>query len=624
MIYYAFLENSKFELKTNCLECYLSELISDPEIAADVGEFMTNHSNDITQYFTKKYIYPPIKEFFENLKERGLPVDDIIRGFRTNWKLKRDFYKVCEKKDFYEYLDCILDDGNNDVDDVAEILVAEITIPENLTKHHDGLYHLTQDFTHITRKIDLDYVLELAQQGVLITNNNENGNSAMKILMRYAISYKKRDIIDYLIDECDFDINSKFARFYNNRCLNTKSCNSYASNYIKWAMIYRDIDTAMHLFRKGCTRYVGVIMTSIDLGRFDVVETMISDFDLTILDQKDQEHLMSRVVDTNAEILQKYLNAGLPLNDDVLDKNTIESISVAYYLVQNDLGLNVQAVCAAIADLAYKENGALWQYMENHNYFQGDVLINDLRDYALKKDDRYLADYLFSKGINVNDEDAMAYVISFMYKHHLMFFQVLIENGVDLNCAKLRKKALATMEYCKTYRYTEEKLLDRDLWLKTFNYLVENAGILQLDTCLFKIASFENWALISVLETYPDLDVNQRIAYEKLCISYSCNGLAFPHESKREISLIEIVALRNFMHLDTKQLEDVLDILLRRGCCITNEELTRILNYHFNQLTFTSEKLYRLFMRVIKYFSKQRAFHFEHWNLEFWKTHFDF
>ena len=620
MNYYAFLEDSKFELKENCIECYLNDLIPDSEIATVIRRFMTGHENAIIEHITKRRIDSFVEEFFEDLKKQGLPIDDIIQGFQRNWKLEGDFCKVCRKKDFYKYLDCL-----HDAADVIlpEITVAEIQVPEKLTRHKDGLCHLRQGFTYIIRNIDLTYVLELALKDLPIIDN-ESADSPMKILMRYAIYYKKLDIINYLIDECEFDIDSEFERSYKSRRLDRKFPDGSLHNCVSWAMITNDIDTAMYLFRKGCTRYTKAIMTSIDLGRFDIVETMIADFDLiTSLNQKDQEEIMSRIVDTNVEILQKYLRAGFPLNDEILEDNTIEAISVAYYLIENDLGLSIKSICAAIADLAYKERGALWQYMENANYFQGDALITDLRVYALEKDDRYLADYLFSKGINVNDEESMINIISSMDKHYLMFFQVMVDNGVDLNRDLLRRKALRSLEYCKTFGYSDEEPCDRDLWLKTFNYLVEHAGILQINELLFRIATWDNWALVMVLETYPDLNVKIRISRKVFRDNYLADGVALANEPEREISLIEVIALRDHSCLDTEHLEELLDILLRRGCYIADEEITQILNYHFNQLIFTDEKLYRLLIRVIEYFTKQRAFRFEHESMDFWKKHFD-
>lgn len=599
-------------LDRHCVKCRLAELYSGVNFKTNLIIDLMYSADLIRDHLSKQCHYPRLQSSIENLPPCVTP-EALLQECNTNFRLSKPVYLAKKAIEIFSQI------NERYWIDHSNITIYEI---KSQITHRSCIFHLDSDCEITERDFDLKLILDMIESGFEIkyqtidqSNRRIHYAQTNENLMKCAIFSGKLDIIDYLIDECGFDVR---AVFYDTDIMpegmNLKPYKLSYWSYIAFAARFNDA-SLIHLLKKDCYYIHEAFMRYLIQDCDDMLKTIIADFDISrILNSCSKRAAILDLVIKYDKwyILDLLLHLGFNLDWDIFWKMEIESMDTIHRLIK--LGCEPHDLGLTIVSAAFRLRGDLLKFADDVGYINPTTIAHHL--YEVIDGDLEMIEFLLSKGVNFSENNKhLKRTIQHITKPRLQVFMLLAKSGVDFTVREIAILAWEKFGYFSvpsTDQFSE--------YVNVLSYLLSQCPKLALPEYFLRFAiSSLPQLLLEILKLHPEIDVNQKLMLNfedrkkfRSIRSLDCaspgNLSDFPGMvasfrlksplDPREISLVSIIENSSY-----EEAEAILDLLYERGMETHHEILTR----YFNHM----EKIYSLSNTTnqLNYF-KRRGFQY--------------
>ena len=570
---------------TGCAYCRFAELFPDQRIEASLIMFIDRNIVDILHHISGQEEKPGIRELLEKLPEE-LTIDLLIQEHESLWRLSQSTYGVLDTNSiFWDLMNFTYQKPTQSNQDIP-ILKVEYAQPNSYRSYCD---HLTLDHEVKAGIFDLDFVRELTND---LSIDPGTINYRHSILMATAIFTGKIDVIDYLIDELNFDINKQFPFVKAKEGTLEKdqaSCIGYA--------VDKSQTSLFHLLNKDCQNLHIALILSMEFDQDETTSLLMENYDITTISVDNQYLILVTALKCEKyNILEKFMSLGLDLTDEIVSLIQIKNMEMVRYLMR--FNIDVGIIYKAAAKSACKNNDELFEFVTKADYFDSENSIECLSD-ALDSNNDFIIKFLFSKGIDINKHrEKIRNVISRISCPSRRSYEILAECGVDFTDKDMSETLLKSI-----YPYiVADDVVKAQRSIDAALFLFDRCpDLINGSAFMIFIKNINQDYLIEILSKLPKIDFNQECFYRELAPHCYIFGITNPNQ---KISLLRLVLERH-----SKYIREILDPFYDQGGELHESELKSFFNFHFQMMC--NKFWYQNVTKVLDYF-KSRGFEYNH------------
>ena len=596
MIYYAL---HRLTLVENCVECRLRELFPDVEFSSELICSFNVYCYQIKQQLLGQNSYLNITQLLQNVPTI-LTAEKLLHECETHFRLTYKMYQVYDLTSLFH---------SNSIP--FQESISNIIIHEHETKEKLPICcHIPLNAEIKIRNFGLEIVLQMIDRDLTLKYNIDTqelvDSTGNKIAM-YAIRTAQLDLIDYLINELNFELKIKFESPYSMThdlpgCIPRQRIWSFAA----FAARYNN-ESLIYLLNKDTTHIHEAMLMCLGKDDDEMFYTIIEKYDLSHISDSHRDLIVEVVIrQEKTAILDKLLSLGFKLYIDSNSTLEISSLKMIQHLIK--LEVNIETLAKAASRPACRGDQELLKFVDETGYFTAQIAAELLPD-AINGNPG-IVDFLFSKGIDPEEyKKEIRHAISFIHNPQYIMIETLVKNGVDFSDEEIALNLWFKMKVLTCVRSAENSSEVHE-YAKIICFLINCCRTLSEPKDFLPLAVCISPAVLEeILRLNPEIDVNQKMTFREFRerekyypVRYDATGDV---RDSFDVALIYIV-------LDQEQNRfSLLDLLFERGAVVSNVELESNLNHW---ITWISRESFQTFIEKLKYLN-ERGIEYKHTSL---------